>query len=112
MSTTTYPLGHRKDKTTRDFVCTLYHKTQGRADGMTPEEVYNEMVKGLFPGPEGTARTQLINQLVAGCEQSGYIEQVPESSPVRIKMTTAGINLCNSVKAYKSYCYADDLSLF
>ncbi len=120
MSTTTYPLGHPKNKTTRDFICTLYHRTYtlvGLIDGLTPEQVYSELQKGMAFSPEGADRTRQINQLVAGCEQNGYIERIwiwwpwwfwwwPVWSG-RIRMTPAGIDLCKSIEDGKSYCYKD-----
>jgi len=63
---------------------------------LMPEEVYKKLEEGraFFPGPEGEARTQLIKQLVAGCEKYGYIERVGDTG--RIKITEpVGIKLCS-----------------
>jgi hypothetical protein len=97
MSTTSYPLGHSDNDITRHFLCCLYNRTdtiEGCRKGLTPEEVYKKLDEGraLFPGPEGAARTQLINQLVHACERNRYIEWVGDTG--RIKMIDAGMELC------------------
>jgi hypothetical protein len=67
----------RNDPITREFLCYLKNNTQsekGQENGLTPEEVYNH-IEG-FPGSEGEAKTQIIDQLVTACAQNGYIERI------------------------------------
>jgi hypothetical protein len=114
----------RNDPITREFLCFLKNNTQsekGRENGLTPEEVYNH-IQG-FPGSEGEAKTQIIDQLVTACAQNGYIERIMDRlwfptwwepsqnwwrlvSSGRIRMTTCGIKLCDSPREEdgKSYC--------
>jgi len=75
----TIPFGNPKEHTTRKFLCCLYNRT----------EVYNQLGLGATEGPD---RTRTIDQLVIGCERN--VERVGG----KIRMTVAGIRLCNSIE--------------
>jgi hypothetical protein len=97
----TIPFGNPKEPTTRKFLCCLHNRTE-RTDlllnGLTPIEVYNQLGVGAT---EGRDRTRTIDQLVIGCERNGYVERVGG----KIRMTVAGIRLCNSIEEDgQSYC--------
>ena len=65
-------------------------------NGLTPIEVYNQLGLGATEGP---GRTLTIAQLVIGCERNEYVECG------KIRMTVAGIRLCNSMEEDgRSYC--------
>lgn len=63
----------------------------------TTDKVYNQLGLGATAGPD---RTRTIDQLVIGCERNGYVERVGG----KIRMTAAGIRLCNSIEDGRSYC--------
>jgi hypothetical protein len=99
----TSPFGNPTDPTTRKFLCCLHNRTD-RTDlllnGLTPVEVYNQL--GLEV-TEGRDKAQIIAELVTGCKQNGYIEHVGGTG--KIRMTAAGIKLCNSIEEDgRSYC--------
>jgi hypothetical protein len=128
----TIPFGNRTDPTTRKFLCCLHNRTdtiKGRKNGLYAIEVYARISEGQVVGAEGLLKTRIINHLVAGCERNGYIERELLWWPWwwrtwsgtnnryierewwwricsgRIRMTPAGIELCNSIEEDgTSYC--------
>ena len=97
----TIPFGNPKEPTTHKFLCCLYNRTEKTdlpPNGLTPVEVYNQL--GLR-ATEGPVRTRTIDRLVIGCERNGYVERVGG----KIRMTVAGIRLCNSIEEdSRLYC--------
>jgi hypothetical protein len=117
------PFADHKNPTTRRFLCCLHNRTdtnEGRRNGLMAIEVYDKAEEGLL-GAEGLDKLWIINQLVIGCEERGYIERwwwLPPNlrwwrgtlwwSPAWfdiIRITPDGIRLCNLIEEDgKSYC--------
>lgn len=102
----TNPFGNPKNLTTQKFLCCLHnqtYKTDLLLNGLMPIEVYNKISEGEVVGTEGQDKIRIIDQLVTGCEANGYIDRIGNTG--KIRMTVAGIRLCNSIQEDgKSYC--------
>jgi hypothetical protein len=109
------PFVNPKNLTTHKFLCCLRNRTdtvEGLRNGLSAIEVYNKISEGEVVGAEGVDKIRIMHQLVVACERNGYIEREWLWWPWwwrtwsgRIRITPAGIKLCNSIEEDgKSYC--------